>query len=115
MSIICLSVIGFLTVFQSVKLIGRSDPELNMYEIESNYEYANFRELGFTFAVQSIDKRVGRVAAEYHRWDIAGRLPKTPIQMVNCSSILEGGDPDDVKTGYIHNKVFNPYKSHARL
>ena len=59
MSIICLSVIGFLTVFQSVKLIGRSDPELNMYEIESNYEYANFRELGFTFAVQSIDKRVG--------------------------------------------------------
>ena len=34
--------------------------------------------------------------------------------MIDCATLLEGGDPDDLNTGYIYNENFNPYITHAR-
>ena len=114
-SIICFAVVVLLVVVQTMELLGRTEPELNMVESESDYGFIDLHDLGFTFAMEKIDKRIGKIEVVHVKYDVEGKLPEKEIQMVDCASLLQGGDPRNRMTGYVHNKAFNPYRAHARL
>ena len=50
--------------------------------------------LGYMFAIQNVDPRIGFIEVlqtnKFHQGQTSGRI-KTPIQMVECSMLQEGG------------------------
>ena len=71
-SIVCFTVAMFLLLLKTVELVGKADPELSMIESESNYERSDLFELGFMFAVQSIDPRIGKIQTSFAKWPVDG-------------------------------------------
>ena len=48
-------------------------------------------QLGFMFAIEDLDPKIGHISASYTRWNQdEGRIEKQ-IKMVSCSQLMEGG------------------------
>lgn len=66
--------------------------------------------LGYVFAVEKLDPKMGRVTASQVEWkSFRGDswLERTNIPMVDCRDLLPS--LHDLREGYINNKEFNPY------
>ena len=59
-----------------------------MIERASHYEGFDMMELGFMFALEKIDKRVGKVRTSAHSWTSDGVRNRTEINMVDCADFL---------------------------
>ena len=88
MTLLCLLLFGIAFTFKTVELLAKGDPDLNMIESESNYDGVNLYDLGFMFAIESFDPRIGKISMETRSWDINGNKTRDKTQMVDCASLL---------------------------
>ena len=61
MSVLCFFAIAILCLMKTITLIGQLDPFLTMTESQSNYARIDLFELGFLFAVEALDPRIGKM------------------------------------------------------
>ena len=72
--LICCILFFFLWMVKTLDLITKKDQELKMIESESNYAGLDLFELGFMFAIEKIDPRLGKVEAEATVWEAGMKL-----------------------------------------
>ena len=60
-SIFCILAMGCFTIIQTIKLVNKDDPILSMSILTNQRESLDLGALGFMFAVQNIDPRVGKM------------------------------------------------------
>ena len=94
-TIACAIMMLIFMFIRTSKLISESDPFFTMttQALEDSNDFIDLWELGFMFAVEKIDPRIGRIEVEH-----ASRFrnneandKKTPIKMVPCSELAPGG------------------------
>ena len=80
-------------VVRTKKLISKDDPFFSMTTLAKENESIDLWQLGFMFAIDDIDPRIGHLTATHTRWnnDDEGKID-TPIKMVPCSELLQGGN-----------------------
>ena len=59
-----------------------------MLEFESHHARMDLYELGFMFAIQTIDPRVGKVKAESNEWEADGKRNPVEIDLVDCQELI---------------------------
>ena len=59
-----------------------------MIESESHHSKMDLYELGFMFAIQTIDPRVGRVKALSNEWEADGKFNPVEIDLVDCQELI---------------------------
>lgn len=99
------AVLTLFTAFAGVrtlKLFNAEDPFFSMMTMaEEKIDPIDLWALNFVFAVEDIDPRAGRIVVEHVKWGKAEGASqsdpyiskiKTPIEMVNCTSLRD--EPD---------------------
>ena len=87
-SLICYALFSTVFLMKTIALIGKFDPDLFMIESESNYAGLDLYELGFMFAIEKFDKRIGRIETTLDKWEIDGSWSSSEIDMVDCTTLI---------------------------
>ena len=67
-TILCATLFFSFFVVQTNKMIAQDDPFFSMTTVALEDQVVDLWQLGFMFAVEDIDPRIGRLEAEYTRW-----------------------------------------------
>ena len=91
-SLICMCTVFFIMVLKTKELLlGHEEAAHYMTETAADdSEPINLADLEFTFAVNQIDPRLGRVSVNQINWSLGASVAwqkkeKTPIQMIDCN------------------------------
>ena len=94
-TIACAIMMLIFMFIRTSKLFSASDPFFTMtaQALEDTNEFIDLWELGFMFAVEDIDPRIGRVEVSHSSWfrNNEANDKYTPIKMVPCSELAPGG------------------------
>ena len=89
------------------KLISAEDPFFSMTTQvrEDTTNPIDLWKLGFMFAVEQVEPRIGRIEVNYQSWSKDSHVidQSTPVKMVPCSQ-LAPGEPYEHK---LNNKAFD--------
>ena len=78
------------------------DPFFSMTTMSSDDVMIDIWNMDFMFAIENIDPRVGRIAAQQVSWDFTsgkGTKTKKQIEMVDCQEYRAGGRLADFDLG----------------
>ena len=91
-STVCIVLLTMFFVMRTIKLFSKEDPFFSMTTLENAPETLDLWSLGFSFAVESIDPRVGRVSATLNTWndDLTNKV-ENPLELVDCKKVSESG------------------------
>ena len=80
-------------MLKMIEFFGETDPiEYYSKMRQSMDEHIDLNKLDFTFAVESIDKRIGRIEVVQIDWSgVDGIKRETPIDLVSCEELLPYG------------------------
>ena len=82
-------------VYKLIEFWDETDPIEYFSETRQGFDLPiNLNELGFTFAVESIEARIGRIEAVQVRWDgLDGIKHNNQIKLVSCDELAPWGLP----------------------
>ena len=60
-SIICFVLFTLMFLVKTISLYSKDDPELNMYETNSDFAKLDLHSLGFMLAMEKVDPRIGKI------------------------------------------------------
>ena len=80
-------------VIKLIEFFGETDPIAYLSETRQNmHEPINLNDLGFTFAVENIEPKIGQIEAYQYHWDsFDGIKRKTPIKLLPCDKLEPWG------------------------
>ena len=81
--------VSIIMVLKTQELLGGHEEAAHYMTdtVSQGDEPIDLRALGFDFALNQIDPRIGRVEVEQVRWRIGEPKQSTPIEMVDCETL----------------------------
>lgn len=81
----CTTLMLAFLVMQTSKLISKDDPFFSMTTVVLDWQQIDLWSLGFMFAIEDIDPRVGRINVKQTSWTQDAGKVETFVKMVPCT------------------------------
>ena len=110
LTFLTLTVFMIFLVVRSLKLVSLEDPFFSMMTIPRDATaLIDLKELGFLFAIQKIDERLGRLEVTHTSWDLGLDKVTHEIPLENCVSLYERKGLRNLSDGekVLYNSVLN--------
>ena len=94
MSLLCILIFSVLCIMKTHSLILKEDQELSMIESDQNYQSFDLYELGFMFAIEQFDPRVGSLEVDNLQWildpesETGSNWNYVDVTMVDCKTLI---------------------------
>ena len=72
-------------------MVMQDDPQISMTQLPWEPKSLDLSKLGFYFAVQRIERRIGDVKVQLVNWERGEDKVKKPLELVSCDELLPNG------------------------